>query len=707
MLDLRSNKDEECGKDGEIRMLRESLKRAQEERLEHIQNVHTQKSEKEKSLRTDNDRLNTQLQFREREYQELQVKCRQMEQRLHHIMDPGGDHASLPASPVSRKVVASHRSPQSTFPTARTFLSSEKGEPSSGLMSDAETMTTTLSEICGTSKRRGTLSLDVRHSQGHITGPQLVSKLIHSDHGLTKEMDDESIIGLLQTPSTSLDLQSFMFERDCSTLRLSPVRSRRISDVKMSLQHAERSESKRIVPPHFHIMAMKGLQHLLSQASVNSSVTPAPDSVSVDSAASSTGSLNGPVLILPLLNCYLSHYIVLLNKSTTENVVTSPSSSTGSLRTYSSESPSSLESLTSSLSQLLMDGQRCANTLESYCLASLTTLCKLVSFSSAVRLFMLTGTSGLCRSNEAKPSHKESVDKGQGVSMETDFSSVSSGESLFSCGSSVFADQLEEINLLDKVLRLANPGQGQETCTCNPHVVEGALNVMSALASPKLEPHCDRLKLVVTQGVISNCLDCEVFPSIILAGVKLVCRLCHCPIIASSLCTTSDNCPLLTMYLLSIKSFEQADAVIKISIYKEVIMCICNIVSSQGGGLGILLDTDCQCSVEVIRSVITMLCSVLDQYQCCSCDDDLSLLCRGLMLLHRISQHDGQFTDKHQEVQHAYVHLICGLTSLLKHNTKLYDNELSALADLWDFPQDDYELNQDSEEDGMETDAGS
>ena len=46
--------------------------------------------------------------------------------------------------------------------------------------------------------------------------------------------------------------------------------------------------------------------------------------------------------------------------------------------------------------------------------------------------------------------------------METDVSSVSSGDSSVSCGSSVCADQLEDMHLLDNVLRLANPGQGQE-----------------------------------------------------------------------------------------------------------------------------------------------------------------------------------------------------------------------------------------------------
>ena len=120
-------------------MLRENLKRAQEERLEHIQNIHAQKSEKEKLLRVENDKLNTQLQFREREYQELQERCRTMEQRLHHVsMGPGGDHSPVTSSPVSRKVLASQRSPKikSVFPSTSTFLAGEKGESSSGSRSD-------------------------------------------------------------------------------------------------------------------------------------------------------------------------------------------------------------------------------------------------------------------------------------------------------------------------------------------------------------------------------------------------------------------------------------------------------------------------------------------------------------------------------------------------------------------------------------------
>ena len=180
----------------------------------------------------------------------------------------------------------------------------------------------------------------------------------------------------------------------------------------MSLQNVERSESKQIIPSHLHIMAVKGLQHLLALSSVNSPVTQSQKPSHLAFASNDcfySNSQYGPLLILPLLSCYLSHYIDMLNNSTTDNVMTSPSSSSGSLRMYSSESPSSLESLTSSLSLLLMDGQRYANSLENYCITSLTTLCKLVSFSSTVRQFLLTGISGLCRQNQPKPGSSKEV----------------------------------------------------------------------------------------------------------------------------------------------------------------------------------------------------------------------------------------------------------------------------------------------------------
>lgn len=95
---------------------------------------------------------------------------------------------------------------------------------------------------------------------------------------------------------------------------------------------------------------------------------------------------SGAVLLLPMLNDYLSHYLDILSSSSaaTPNVA-SPNLSSSSNKSSSCEAGSSLESMTSSLVMLFQQGSEYANCMETLTLCALRVLHTLVCICDDVR----------------------------------------------------------------------------------------------------------------------------------------------------------------------------------------------------------------------------------------------------------------------------------------------------------------------------------
>lgn len=96
---------------------------------------------------------------------------------------------------------------------------------------------------------------------------------------------------------------------------------------------------------------------------------------------------SGAVLLLPMLNDYLSHYLDILSSSGTAATpgIASPNLSSSSNKSSSCEAGSSLESMTSSLVLLFQQGAEYANSVETLTLCALRVLHTLVCVSEEVR----------------------------------------------------------------------------------------------------------------------------------------------------------------------------------------------------------------------------------------------------------------------------------------------------------------------------------
>lgn len=162
---------------------------------------------------------------------------------------------------------------------------------------------------------------------------------------------------------------------------------RHLSPGVSTAQQTQPTALKPIVDQVNFLLAAQGLQTLISSLQVDQ---PAPSTFQ----QAQPPELSGALLLLPMLNDYISHYIDILTSGTAAVNVQSPNLSSGSVKSSSCESGSSLESVTSSLGMLLQQGAEYANSVETLTLSALHALHALVCVSSEVRSVCLRSRVG-------------------------------------------------------------------------------------------------------------------------------------------------------------------------------------------------------------------------------------------------------------------------------------------------------------------------
>lgn len=138
-------------------------------------------------------------------------------------------------------------------------------------------------------------------------------------------------------------------------------------------------ECKAVVPKEHFLYAIEGLRSLLDSEQTEQTLGTSFLEGEPQHAPVKT-SLSGCILILPLLNDYLGHYINIIS-SPMHGGCMSPSSGCSTPNGHES----SLESITASLEVLLHEGAEYANNLESLTLTSLKVLRKLLCLNEDVR----------------------------------------------------------------------------------------------------------------------------------------------------------------------------------------------------------------------------------------------------------------------------------------------------------------------------------
>ncbi|RUS82916.1 hypothetical protein EGW08_009339 [Elysia chlorotica] len=702
------------------------------------------------------------------------------------------------------------------FPTTQTFLEQARLSPqeSSTKISVSNTgCQTTVSEtiVRPRKSRRLKLKLSPACDSETVSGKDIVQHLLQTSAvqqpvGASDRDDwDVGLMGLMHSMSSSLSVAGLAYRRTggSALTSLSPIKPKRQTP-KKGIKEDTLGGLQVVSKEHFQL-AIDGLSQLLddrlhmpaekrdpdytdsrvndmssdinkncsSRASENVPIKPASSkhpklaACSVTSRGPDWTAASSSALILPLLTDYIQHYVDLLNLSTAKSGAGSglmrsqhhPVSpyrsnieSTSHSATTSSSCESSLDSLNSSLLQLLHDGHMYAASIERYtstalsCTTLLLLLCPaLGDFILAPQLPLRALASTLTSSTSGNSSAVEGDAKSE-VDAD-DEKSVSSVEirilsAAFKQSTSPdIKPRVQTPMLFHLVLQLVT--QDLKDSNCAPEVMAQALSILTLLCQGSREEHIPKLQSILSRGVLTNCLRQTSHGAVMVGTVKLLQAMFQHASLCCKICAKSENCPLFLMHQINVRKDIQAKPGDMVQFYKEYISCLSSVIAVQQQGLQQLLSTCCPCSNELVSGIVLALYKLFKFYQGEAkmsqmiekgspspysgappvqshslsqpaadsppqpvgqdCVGTLWTLGQGVTLLHSVAQADGAFLQHHLPVQPQYVCLLSGLREEFRTSAAAWDFHLSALEELCDFDADFSDLSQESEsEDRMD-----
>ncbi|KAH3881338.1 uncharacterized protein LOC127879777 [Dreissena polymorpha] len=746
-LQLERQKEEMLLKEGMIQLLRDNMKTKdceldglKRDKISSIHQQNQQQTEKEKHLQTELGRLQTQLQFKDQEGRELSVRCRELEGQLTSLQATPASSQAFISSPkcrrilVEQSVLKSHEFPKGkgpAFPSKQTFLSAEVSPVKKSPVTESRSHVVGASgdhDIGSHDNNKNRLKNKERKDRGLIcrsglknlsTGSRLVARLLQVPADMTGSVQNRGIVGLLNMPRSSTSLQNMQFDRDRDTSLLSPVRTQRLADFQNIVHKVEQTELTSLVPVSHFNMAIQGLTKLLagnqtvaknsthsSNSSEDSSAVGSPDRSKFGDQSEATR-LENSIFLLPIINDYLGHYIEMIELTLLESSAISTSSTSNT----SSSSPDSLEtsgpSPTGSVAQFLKNSASFANDLEGYCIAALRVLHELV---------------GCCHIREVLMQKENGAEQEPNMEVEVQIPQEAPSSRLIVRSSNLPYQYVVKLHLLHKVLKLSNPGTKG---LYNVKVVGLCLQIVGRLALHAEEHQITSLLPLVSEESLQRCLECDRDPQVIIEALHVFKAIARSNQFVAMLCSRSTGCLMLALYgLCSPTKMLVHPEITQLKLAKLILEALNHLLSCHEGILTILLESNCQCSVGFVTSIVHLLYSVmmifnnqsylanyseLSRHGTCDAsvknedaqtlkDMSLRVLQTGLHLLHLMSLLDSSFYNRHQPVQHYYVLLVCGLVQIFKPLKKNNEAEMNALQDLWDFNQDDSELSHDSEE---------
>ncbi|XP_072025176.1 ATR-interacting protein-like [Amphiura filiformis] len=735
---LKVLKEERYSKDGEIKVLRQNLdkyksdvSKLQVDKVQIEEKFKTHQSTKEKDLAREVEQLRTQLEFKNVELREAQDSYRNLEHRHQASDGPAAFPVSSQVTPPRRSLrVALGGSSQQTkversprngggdiFPTQESFMennfsSGTKKSPkvrglmlSTGQRNSPRRMPSLTSPgkgtvapvapppvepapasqtftpgpvVCGTPKKQASEEVAAgpvlcsRLSKGCIRGTQLLGKLMERPSSLNlTECDGEAYgRGLLKlfSKDVTMNLGVAVVERNSG--KLSPTQTKRSpndkSPVHMPLPWQSCTENEDI-----------------AYRSLHSILNPPHNSSDGDDTHPSDNTSDSLLGLLPLIEERLNRYLEAVQNLTIlcDSV---PSSENASSSRGSSNPECSGEVSSPSSSPGGGEGNLLLANLEASAISCLQTLSCMVCHSEDVCRTLLSGGGG---GNVAR---EDALDQSDISIMEIDPSAplidpTQAPGRQIDCISSAIS-HCNKLQLLNKLIRLASIQQPkQATSSAKGSVLEGTLEVLAALARKAHILELDRLKLLLINDNLSVNLQSD----------SSLLKACHTLDIMTAMsrsydllkrfCNQSDACQLLQLYQCSLRGIKGSTDAQVTYITSKVIDLLVNIVNTHNSGATFLLETDCQCSMEVIEAVLLVLHREYRIYNQQNQAQGFTLLRQAVILLHSLMT----CTDHKLDIE--YIQLIICLTRLFRRHPVTAEAEANLLLDLWDNEDDEEE----------------
>ncbi|XP_075039132.1 ATR-interacting protein [Mixophyes fleayi] len=627
--------DEVVIKNGEIKVLRDALHQTEssleQQKIAHVL-VEKEKAqiqcEKEKELLKKIQSLQSELQFKDAEMNELKSRLQSCERRtVAPQVSPKNSGA------IKLDVCPSPQPGKICFPTKESFRANASLKPYVPVSPQPTHLPVIQSE----------------HETVHTTVKQAK---IFSSSGYTQRMNSHGsvLLNTLMQQSDPLGLPGLCHLLSCNldVLPGSPVHRGHSSNTAGT--STTLSPSRCFALRDYQKLAITGLNSIaLGEEVMQKKVS---QSQSVYLHLNKMSRLAGAVLILPLVECHIAAYCQALQSLEKSGVSPSDNKSISSSNTCQSMI-TSVEDTVSSLAEPA--------------LASLRILYHLVFYSLDVVETLLQKTlEGEMPSPLTPEAEQEST-------------TLKHGEM-----------DNEEQNLhplFKKIVLLLS----STVVTYKRDIIrEQVLQVLVKLAENSPNELLCSFQVLFTSPVLLQCLSADAPLSVAHKAVRLLALLADHNRLASLFCSCSESCVLLVLYTYVIsRPDKHASETLWLQFEHEMVRFLNKLITQGWSSSSSESGLTCQCNREVVKALVltlhqewlrvrrlTLLLTTPDQ------NKSMQLLRETLMMLHSLFQKDKNFSEHCLEVLHQYDQAVPGVRGIFRKYSILNESEEFALDEL-------------------------
>nr|XP_015203758.1 PREDICTED: ATR-interacting protein [Lepisosteus oculatus] len=253
-------------------------------------------------------------------------------------------------------------------------------------------------------------------------------------------------------------------------------------------------------------------------------------------------------------------------------------------------------------------------------------------------------------------------------------------------------DAVEEPHpLFSRLLLLADPVFTKAACQ-RETVLISSLTTLNMLAERAPESLLTRFKCFLSSQYLMGCLSRETSYRIVCLTVSLLARTASNQDMAALLCSHLDECPFFRLYtyitprpdrLVTDNCGTQLDL--------EVVRLLTKLCTQSSSSSATLFKSSCQCNKEIVRTLVVILHRQWLQVRAQECGEEqgvrpqpgtLPLLREALQLLHWLSQHDPGFAEHCLDVLHMYGQVIPAVRDAFRKIPCLWGSEELALEEI-------------------------
>ncbi|NXS10392.1 ATRIP protein, partial [Neodrepanis coruscans] len=213
-------------------------------------------------------------------------------------------------------------------------------------------------------------------------------------------------------------------------------------------------------------------------------------------------------------------------------------------------------------------------------------------------------------------------------------------------------------SLLKKLLQVLafSAARGSQT----DRILSQSLKVLVKLAENSTMDLLMNFQHLLSSQTLLHCLCPETPLPAALLTVRLLGVLAQHPLLAAQLCSHSDTCLLLALYMyITSRPDKSASEILWLQLEQETVRLLARCMRCSRPAV-LLPGTDCQCNLEVVKALIIMLhrqwmkIRRAENSLCAHKEKIIQFLRDAVLLLHSLSQKDKLFHEHCLEVLHQY-----------------------------------------------------